>query len=33
MRSALEVSRDRTLMSARQIDRIIARIAHQIRAG
>jgi pyrimidine operon attenuation protein/uracil phosphoribosyltransferase len=30
MRSALEVSRDRTLMSARQIDRIIARIAHQI---
>jgi pyrimidine operon attenuation protein/uracil phosphoribosyltransferase len=30
MRSALEVSRERTLMSARQIDRIIARIAHQI---
>jgi pyrimidine operon attenuation protein/uracil phosphoribosyltransferase len=30
MRSALEVSRERTLMSARQIDRIIARLAHQI---
>jgi pyrimidine operon attenuation protein/uracil phosphoribosyltransferase len=30
MRSAVETSRERTLMSARQIDRIIARIAHQI---
>jgi pyrimidine operon attenuation protein/uracil phosphoribosyltransferase len=30
MRSALEVSRGRTLMTAKQIDRIIARIAHQI---
>ena len=30
MRSALEVLRERTLMTARQIDRIIARLAHQI---
>jgi pyrimidine operon attenuation protein/uracil phosphoribosyltransferase len=30
MRSALEALRERTLMSARQIDRIIARLAHQI---
>ncbi|MBD5654719.1 MAG: bifunctional pyr operon transcriptional regulator/uracil phosphoribosyltransferase, partial [Candidatus Eremiobacteraeota bacterium] len=30
MRSALEALRERTLMSAAQIDRIIARIAHQI---
>jgi pyrimidine operon attenuation protein/uracil phosphoribosyltransferase len=30
MRSALEVSRERTLMSAKQIDRIVARLAHQI---
>jgi pyrimidine operon attenuation protein / uracil phosphoribosyltransferase len=30
MRSALEVLRERTLMSAQQIDRIIARLAHQI---
>ncbi len=30
MRSALETLRERTLMSAEQIDRVIARIAHQI---
>ncbi|GAC1450028.1 MAG: bifunctional pyr operon transcriptional regulator/uracil phosphoribosyltransferase PyrR [Vulcanimicrobiaceae bacterium] len=30
MRSALEALRERTLMSAQQIDRVIARIAHQI---
>jgi pyrimidine operon attenuation protein/uracil phosphoribosyltransferase len=30
MKSALEALRERTLMSAHQIDRIIARIAHQI---
>ena len=30
MRSALETLRERTLMSAPQIDRMIARIAHQI---
>jgi pyrimidine operon attenuation protein/uracil phosphoribosyltransferase len=30
VRSAIEVLRERTLMSARQIDRVIARIAHQI---
>ena len=30
MRSAVETVRERTLMSAQQIDRIIARIAHQI---
>jgi pyrimidine operon attenuation protein/uracil phosphoribosyltransferase len=30
MKSALEVLRERTLMSAQQIDRIIARLAHQI---
>jgi pyrimidine operon attenuation protein/uracil phosphoribosyltransferase len=30
MRSALEALRERTLMTARQIDRIIARLAHQI---
>lgn len=30
MRSALETLRERTLMSAQQIDRAIARIAHQI---
>ncbi len=30
MRSALETLRERTLMSAQQIDRIVARIAHQI---
>lgn len=30
MRSALETLRERTLMSARQIDRVIARLAHQI---
>jgi pyrimidine operon attenuation protein/uracil phosphoribosyltransferase len=30
MKTTLEVMRERTLMSARQIDRIIARLAHQI---
>jgi pyrimidine operon attenuation protein/uracil phosphoribosyltransferase len=30
MRSALEVSRERMLMGAKQIDRIVARLAHQI---
>jgi len=30
VRSALEALRERTLMSAEQIDRVIARIAHQI---
>ncbi len=30
MRSALETLRERTLMSAQQIDRIVGRIAHQI---
>jgi pyrimidine operon attenuation protein/uracil phosphoribosyltransferase len=30
MRSALETPRERTLMSAQQIDRIVGRIAHQI---
>jgi pyrimidine operon attenuation protein / uracil phosphoribosyltransferase len=30
MRSALEALRERTLMSAQQIDRVVARIAHQI---
>jgi pyrimidine operon attenuation protein / uracil phosphoribosyltransferase len=30
MNSALDVLRERTLMSAQQIDRIIARLAHQI---
>jgi pyrimidine operon attenuation protein/uracil phosphoribosyltransferase len=30
MKSALETLRERTLMSARQIDRVVGRIAHQI---
>jgi pyrimidine operon attenuation protein/uracil phosphoribosyltransferase len=30
MRTALEALRERTLMSARQMDRIVARLAHQI---
>jgi pyrimidine operon attenuation protein/uracil phosphoribosyltransferase len=30
MRSALETLRERTLMSAQQIERVVARIAHQI---